>query len=99
MRIRLAFYFALVVQLVTLFACAAPSVAPTATPSAAPSAPPTAPVLSGKIRFAYWEDPSTAEFYKTLVENFQKAHPTVQVEGVTAPTGDYMNKLAVMTGG
>lgn len=91
MRIHLARIFATFTLVVMLFACAPNSSVPTVTP--------TAPALAGKIRFAYWEDPSTAEFYKALVENFQKQNPNIQVEAVTAPTGDYMNKLAVMTGG
>lgn len=94
MRNRLTCLAALVAWLVTLLACA-----PTPAPSAPSAVPPTTPALSGKIRFAYWQDPSTAGFYTTLVENFQKQNPNVQVEAVTAPTGDYMNKLAVMMGG
>lgn len=99
MRIRFTCMLVPVALLLALMACAPSGAAPTPAPSAPTSAPTTAPALSGKIRFAYWEDPSTAEYYKTLVENFQKNNPNVQVERVTAPTGDYMNKLAVMTGG
>ncbi len=88
--------FALVLVLSGVEGCAPTS--PTAAPTnPAPNlAPTTAPTLSGKIRVAHWEDPSTTEYYNQLLAKFQQQYPNVQVEYVTAPTGQYMDKLNVM---
>lgn len=91
---------------------AAPATAASAAPAtAATTAATTAPVattstttaptsnLSGKIRVATWQDPAQEKFYQEVVDGFKKQNPNVQVEYITAPPGEYPDKLNVMLAG
>lgn len=77
-----------------------PTSAAAATVSATTAAATTAPTgLSGKIRVATWQDPSQEKFYQEVVKQFKAQNPNVKVEYITAPPGEYPDKLNVMLAG
>lgn len=82
--------------------------APTAAPTSAP--PPTiaatavpataAPTgLSGKLRVATWQEAPQEKFYRATFDLFKKQNPNVEIEYITAPPGEYPDKLNVMLAG
>ncbi len=81
--------FLFVLTLVLVLGCA-----PASTP-----APTASPGLSGKIRVATWQDAAQEKFYKEVVERFKKQNPNVEIEYITAPPGEYPDKLNVMLAG
>ena len=46
-----------------------------------------------------WQDPNAEKFYKQLIELFKARYPNVEVEFITAPAGEYVDKLNVMLAG
>jgi multiple sugar transport system substrate-binding protein len=73
--------------------------APTNVP--ATTAPTAAPAssLSGKIRVATWQEAPQEKFYQETFALFKKQHPNVEIEYITAPAGEYPDKLNVMLAG
>ncbi len=50
----------------------------------------------GTVTWGYWGSPSEVEQNKTVAAEFQKTHPNITIEHVTAPWGDYFTKLQTM---
>ncbi len=89
--------------LVVAAACApVSSVAPTSNPP--PTSAPAATAapgggLSGKLRVATWQEPAVEGFYKKALDLFKQQNPNVEIEYITAPTGEYPDKLSIMLAG
>ncbi len=112
---RSRYVLAFVVLAITLVLGCAPAATPPATTAATqppaptvaapttvpPTAvPPTAPAAATtKIRVATWQDPAQEKLYQDVVTAFKAAHPNIDVEYITAPPGEYPDKLNVMLAG
>lgn len=96
----------LVLALVLVLGCApvqTPASSQPPTQPAAPSVPatsaPAATGLSGKIRVATWQEAPQEKFYQETFDLFKKQNPNVEIEYITAPPGEYPDKLNVMLAG
>lgn len=99
--------FAALLLIMAIGCAPIPALPPTALPADVPSVVPatvaatnaptaTSGSVSGKIRFATWQEPPLDAFYKQVFELFKKAYPNVEIEYITAPAGEYPDKLSVM---
>jgi multiple sugar transport system substrate-binding protein len=78
-----------------------PGATPAPTSAPAPTnAPTVAPAgLSGKIRVATWQEAPQEKFFQATFDLFKQQHPNVDIEYITAPAGEYPDKLNVMLAG
>lgn len=52
------------------------------------------------IQFAGWGDPSEKEVFTNLIQSFEKANPTIKVDYLHIPSGDYVGKMnTILAGG
>lgn len=54
--------------------------------------------LAGKLTVSVW-DLSTSNYYQTIKEQFEAAHPGVEIEYIDTASADYTDKLSIMLNG
>jgi len=53
-----------------------------------------------KIQFAGWGDPSEKETFTKLIKSFEEKNPTIKVDYLHIPSGDYVGKMnTILAGG
>lgn len=105
LRSRYVVVFVVLAMSLILGCSPAATPAPTQSPPPTLASPTTVPATaaptgpSGKIRVATWQDPAQEKFYQEVVTQFKTRYPNVEVEYISAPPGEYPDKLNVMLAG